>query len=42
MKGLEEARMHKVDNRALDWVVAEMKEVEREKGGFEGRTSGAW
>lgn len=30
MKGLEEARIHKGDNRKLDWVVAEMREVERE------------
>lgn len=42
VKGLEEARIHKGDNRALDWVVAEMREVEREKGGLEGRTSGTW
>lgn len=42
MKGLEEASIHKGANRALDWVVAEMREVEREKGGLEGRTSGTW
>ena len=42
MKGLEEARMHKGDYGALGWVVAEMREVERETVGFEGKTSGTW